>query len=298
MLGSVVCLSRSAFDGHVAPRPGPVARELCRGRPAARAALRPRGPRAVVRPARDRRRTRARRRGPRLAAHAVPRACAGMAARRAVADRVALQLPGAGRVQARGGVVAARQRAIRRQRRRTRPARARTRCSRRRAASAGWRRASVPSARSGLRLGRWIAAASGGGWRFESLSPAQLKPEWRAALSAASSALLAGAERAKLAWFEGEHWWLPGAAVFDPLLGVAAEGSCAWQRPGLLVACRDCRACRSGPGWSTAAAASGWRSARAAASACASARDGSTSTRWRARSASWRWTWSRRWSPS
>ena len=100
----------------------------------------------------------------------------------------------------------------------------------------GWLAASLGAQRAlGLRLGRWIAAASGGGWRFESLSPAQLKPEWRAALSAASSALLAGAERAKLAWFEGEHWWLPGAAVLDPLLGVTAEGSCAWLRPGLLV---------------------------------------------------------------
>jgi len=99
----------------------------------------------------------------------------------------------------------------------------------------GWLSASLGEQHAlGLRLGRWLPGHSGG-WRFESLTPTDLRPDWREALSAAARALLGLSARGKPVWFAGEHWWLPQANAVSELLAVAAEGGCAWQRPGLLL---------------------------------------------------------------
>ena len=87
----------------------------------------------------------------------------------------------------------------------------------------------------GLRLGRWVVSSGGGGWRFEALAASGLKPELRDTLSADSRLLLGVASRAKPVWFEGQYWFIPGATAFEAVLGVAAEGVCAWQRPGVLL---------------------------------------------------------------
>ncbi|MCC6592760.1 MAG: DEAD/DEAH box helicase [Xanthomonadales bacterium] len=100
----------------------------------------------------------------------------------------------------------------------------------------GWLGASLGEQRVlGLRPGRWLAA-TGGGWRFEALNVTQLRNARLPAQDEASAALLAVVERTRPLWFEGTHWWLPGAALFDALLALAREGMCAWQRPGLLLA--------------------------------------------------------------
>jgi superfamily II DNA or RNA helicase len=102
----------------------------------------------------------------------------------------------------------------------------------------GWLGNSLGEQRAlGVRLGRWRAAS--GGWRFEALSAAEVLPEWRESLSVEAQSLLAATARSKPVWFDGEYWWLPAAALTDAVLGVAAQGSCGWQRPGLLLTCGD-----------------------------------------------------------
>ncbi len=104
----------------------------------------------------------------------------------------------------------------------------------------GWLGNSLGEQRAlGLRLGRWRAA--GGGWRFEALSAAEVLPEWRESLSVESQMLLAATGRSKPVWFDGDYWWLPAAALTEAVLAVAAEGSCGWQRPGLLLTPGDDR---------------------------------------------------------
>ncbi len=108
----------------------------------------------------------------------------------------------------------------------------------------GWLGASLSDQRTlGLRLGRWISA-NGTGWRFEGLAQGDLNPERRAALSSAARQLLERSVGAKPVWFEGEYWWLVPESAVGELLAVAAEGACAWTRPGLLLLPGDERALR------------------------------------------------------
>lgn len=109
----------------------------------------------------------------------------------------------------------------------------------------GWMAAAISAQRVlGVRLGRWITAASGGGWRFEDIHPATLTPEWRELLGPAGRELLLAIARQRPQWFEDAHWWQLPDEGLSALLAAAALGQLAWQRPGVLTTPAPARALR------------------------------------------------------
>jgi superfamily II DNA or RNA helicase len=95
----------------------------------------------------------------------------------------------------------------------------------------------------GLRLGRWIAAAQGAGWRFEDMPPVAARAEMLERLGEAAS-LVAAMSAGQSTFADEAQWWLPRQPAPAALLEAARRGLLAWERPGLLLSPGSARPAR------------------------------------------------------